>query len=211
MIVFVLIVLLIFGGGSVLSYMAYSSPSSSSLTTCNCTIPIPTPVSCTDNYPNGTDIGLTLFLPQNTPSSDYLCVKFYFYNVTAPITINTTQQINIYSPTSSGSLVNINSRFYVTANVSQISIGGPQSVNEGTEVAYRIFSNASTPSGTYEIGFSSGLYPKDIICAYGIYLYLQVGNTTNSVVGSSCHYVPVPQSNPGLVYTEFVGITNSSS
>ena len=90
-------------------------------------------------------------------------------------------------------------------------MGGPQSENEGAEVAYRIFSNASTPIGTYEIGFSSGLYPSDIICAYGIYITLQVGNTTNPIVESSCHYIPAPESNPGLVYTEFVGLTNSSS
>ncbi len=209
MIAFVAIVLLIFtGGGSLVSYL--TAPSPSPLTTCNCPLPTSTLSYCPSNYPNGADIGQTLFLGDSSPSNGFLCVKFYYYNSTAPDTIDTMKQIAIYSPTSSGTLDKANSLFSITADVSQFQIGGSGSENEGIQVAYRIFSNVSTPSRTYEIGFSSGLYPKNVICGYGIYIYLQVGNTTNSTVGSSCHYVPSPSSNPGLVYTEFVGITNSS-
>jgi len=120
------------------------------------------------------------------------------------------KQIAIYSPTSSGTLDKVNSLFSITAGVSQFQIGGSGLENEGVEVAYHIFSNASIPSGTYEIGFSSGLYPKDIICGWGIYIDLQVGNATNPIVMTSCHYIPAPENNTGVIYTEFVGITNSS-
>ncbi len=82
--------------------------------------------------------------------------------------------------------------------------------NEGFEVAYGIRSMGPVPSGTYEIALWSGFYPQDVICGYGIYVSLQVGNTTNPLVGSSCHYVPAPQDNQGLVYSEVIGVTNST-
>ena len=84
-------------------------------------------------------------------------------------------------------------------------------MNEGLEVTDNISPTDSTQSGTYAIALSSGLYPKDVICAYGIYINLQVGNATNAVGDSNCHYVPDPTDNPGLIYSEIVGVTNSTN
>jgi len=98
-----------------------------------------------------------------------------------------------------------------SANVSQIQMGGPQLENEGVMILYTIKSTSAASSETYEIGLSSGLYPKDIICGWGIYINLQVGNITNPTVVTSCHYVPPPENNPGLVYSEIFGLTNSTT
>jgi len=167
---------------------------------------------CPNNYPNGTDDGTTLFLSQSSASGVNLCVKYYYYNSTATATIQTLRQLTIYAPVLSNSsgLRNADSMFSISASASQFQIGGPQSENEGFEVDYRIITNGTIPSGTYEIGFSSALYPRDIICGWGIYLDLQVGNTTNATVGTTCHVAQNPENNPGLVYTEFVGLTNST-
>ncbi len=101
--------------------------------------------------------------------------------------------------------------FSISASIRQIQRSGSQMENEGTSVTYTIHSLGFAPSGIYEIGLSSGLYPSDIIFAYGIYVNLQVGNTPNTVVMSSCHNIPATETNPGLPYSEVVGITNSSS
>ncbi|MFI5420218.1 MAG: YncE family protein [Nitrososphaerales archaeon] len=165
---------------------------------------------CSTTFPNGTDIDTTVFLAPSSGSSASFCVKFYYYNSTSTDTIYPLDQMTIFSPTAGGTLRNANSSFAVSSNVSQFQIGGPKNVDEGLVVAYTISSTGSTPSGTYEIALSSGLFPMDVICAYGIYVDLQVGNSTNFTVGSSCHYVPSPTANPGLVYTEIVGVTNST-
>lgn len=82
--------------------------------------------------------------------------------------------------------------------------------NEGSLVVYTIRSTGSVPSGTYEIGLAGILYPQDIGCGNGIYATLQVGNKTNVEVVSSCHTDPSPQNNPGVIYSEIVGMTNST-
>ena len=172
-------------------------------------------VSCSTSYPNGTSIGsafgTALFLTQASGSSVNLCVRYFYYNSTATTTINTLDQLTVYAPVqSSGTLSNVNSSFSISASIPQVQIGGSQMANEGSIVIYTIRSTGSAPSGSYEIGLSSGLYPRDIICGFGIYVTLQVGNTTNTEVGTSCHYVPAPVDNPGLVYSEIVGMTNST-
>ncbi len=175
--------------------------------------PSPTAFSpnCSTSYFNGTDVVSTLFLSQKTGSSINLCVRFYYYNSTST-TILSLRQLTIYSVIpSNGSLGNASSLFSISATISKFQIGGPQSENEGFAVNYTISATRSTPSATYEVRLSSGLYPNYVICGWGIYLDLQVGNTTNPTVGTSCHYVPSPMNNPGLVYTEIVGKTNSSA
>ena len=168
--------------------------------------------SCSTSYFNGTDVVSTMFLNQNTGSSVNLCVRFYYYNSTSTDTILPLQRLTIYSVVpSNGTLSNSNSLFSISATTSQFQIGGPQSENEGFAVNYTISAPSSTPIGTYEIGLSSGLYPNYVICGYGIYVNLQVGNSTNLTVGTSCHYVPAPMDNPGLVYTEIIGKTNSTA
>ncbi|MHB8566609.1 MAG: hypothetical protein ACYC7D_07845 [Nitrososphaerales archaeon] len=168
-------------------------------------------VSCSTTYSNYTVNSASLYLSPNSGSTASLCVKYFYYNTTAPVTINALDQLTIYAPVqSSGTLSNVNLFFLISANLQRIQIGGPQLVNEGTTVIYTIRSIGSAPSATYEIGLSSGLYPRDIICGFGIYVTLQVGNTTNTEVGTSCHYVPAPVDNPGLVYSEIVGMTNST-
>ena len=166
-------------------------------------------ISCPNNYPNGTDVGVTVFLEHQPGSSASLCVRFYYYNSSAVETIDSLKQITIYSP-SLGNLNNVSSMFSITASIPEIQIGGAQMENEGFEIAYGIRSVGPVPSGTYEVALWSGFYPQDVICGDGIYIYLQVGNVTNPIVGSSCHYVPAPQDNQGLVYSEVIGVTNST-
>jgi hypothetical protein len=183
-----------------------SVPTETSLSNSN-----PLTFSCSTEYSNGTGVGMSLYLAKGSGSSVNLCVRFFYYNSSTTITINTLNQLTIYSPIqSSGTLVNANSSFSISASTPQVEIGGPLNENEGSLVVYTINSIDSAPSATYEIALSSGLYPKDIICAYGIYVALQVGNTTNPIVTSSCHYVPPPQDNPGLIYSEIIGLTNST-
>ena len=166
--------------------------------------------SCATTYSNGTS-GIKLYLPQIAGSSVNLCVRYFSYNPNGT-TIHTLDQLTIFAPVqSSGTLKNVNSSFSISASVPEIQIGGQTMANEGFLVTYTIKSTGSAPSGTYEIALSSGLYPDDEICGYGIYNTLQVGNVTDILVGTSCHYIPSPQDNPGLVYSEVVGITNSSS
>lgn len=169
-------------------------------------------ISCSTTFSNYTVNSASLYLNPNSGSTANLCVKYFYYNTTAPITINTLDQLTVFAPVQSlGTLKNVNSSFSISASIPQIQIGGPQLKNEGTLVTYAIKSTGSAPSGTYEIGLSSGLYPKDIICGWGIYINLQVGNITNPTVVTFCHYVPTPENNSGLLYSEIVGITNSTS
>jgi hypothetical protein len=171
-------------------------------------------IGCDVKYPNGADIhAATLFLEKNPYNIASLCVKFYYYNSSSTITIEPLNQMTIFMPKlgSATGIENVNSAFSISANVSEFQIGGPKNMNEGLAVTYNISPTGSTQSGSYAIALSSGLYPKDIICAYGIYINLQVGNTTNTVGGSSCHYVPDPADNPGLIYSEIDGVTNSTN
>jgi hypothetical protein len=190
------------------SYCSQSSTSSSSSNSNYSTLGVS---SCSETFSNGTSTGEDLYLAQLSGSTAKLCVRYFYYNTTLPISLNSLRQLTIYAPVqSSGTLRNADSSFLVSADVSQVQIGGPQQENEGVLVSYTIKSIGSAPSGTYEIALSSILYPKDIACGDGIYMTFQVGNATNPVVGTSCHYDPTPQSNPGVVYSEIVGITNST-
>jgi hypothetical protein len=167
--------------------------------------------SCLTTFSNGTNTGEDLYLAQLSGSTAKLCVRYFYYNTSAPITLDSLGQLTVYAPVqSSGTLRNADSSFQVSADMSQIQIGGPQQENEGALVSYTIKSIGSAPSGTYEIALSSRLYPQDIACGDGIYMTLQIGNATNPVVGTSCHYDPAPQNNPGVVYSEIAGITNST-
>jgi hypothetical protein len=173
-----------------------------------------TAISCSKSYQNGTDVGVAFSLPQKSDATATLCVRFYYFNSTSPIVINASRQFTIYSPllrnVTNGELFNLTSSFLVTPSIASFLIGGPQNENEGFEVNYTVQPIVPVPSGTYEIALWSGFYPQNVICGYGIYVYLQFGNLTNPIIGSSCHYVPAPNGNPGLVYTEVVGVTNST-
>jgi hypothetical protein len=190
---------------------SYCSQSSTSFSSSNSSYSTLGASSCSKTFSNGTGTGEDLYLAQLSGSTAKLCVRYFYYNTTAPITLNSLSQLTIYAPVqSSGTLRNADSSFLLSANASQVLIGGPQQENEGVLVSYTIKSIGSAPSGTYEIALSSILYPQDIACGDGKYMTLQVGNVTNPVVGTSCHYDPAPQSNPGVVYSEIVGITNST-
>ena len=153
-----------------------------------------------------------MYLNPNSGSIANLCVKYFYYNATAAITINALDQLTIYRPvlSSSSTISNANSLFSISVNIQKIQIGGPRLLDEGSLVVYTIRSTGSAPSGTYEIGLPGILYPQDIGCGNGIYATLQIGNTTNPEVVSSCHVDPAPQNNPGVIYSEIVGMTNST-
>jgi hypothetical protein len=110
----------------------------------------------------------------------------------------------------SSNIRNVTSLFPISASVAQIQIGGPQNENEGYEVIYTIHSTGSVQSGTYELALDGAIYTSANVdaCGYGIYYELQVGGTTNPIVGTGCHVMVPPQDDPYVVYFEPFGNWN---
>jgi hypothetical protein len=113
----------------------------------------------------------------------------------------------------------------IRSSTDVLQIGGPQVLNEGTDVNYSISLansfDADLLTGTYYVSFDGILYPQWINCGDGIYLDLVVGNATASS-GASCFNVlsNVSQFNvkmnlygflDGYRFVETTGETNDSS
>jgi hypothetical protein len=149
------------------------------------------------------------YLGQTFGSCVDLRVRLFYYNTASTKSINTLEEITVYAPVlgESSSIRNVTSLFPISASVAQIQIGGPQNESEGIEVTYTIHSTGSVQSGTYEIALDGVIYTSTNIdaCGDGIYSGLQVGHTTNALVGTTCHVMPPPQDEPYAVYYEPVG------
>lgn len=92
-----------------------------------------------------------------------VCLQVYYYDPTAPTTINVTSALSIEAlqyiangSTSYPRSFNGASNFTVAASQSQLIIGGPNNENEGTTIVYAITAKSGA-SGTYQLGFLS--YP----------------------------------------------------
>ena len=88
-----------------------------------------------------------------------ICLQYYYYNTTAPLTLNLTggPAIQALQYIQNGSesyprTFNGASNFTVMASQNQLVIGGPSSENEGVTVAFAIVAKAGA-SGTYQLSF----------------------------------------------------------
>ena len=116
-------------------------------------------------------------------SSFQVCVDYYYYNSSSVISFNPQSKLSIltyYSvPDSNATRIVTANTFSVSATSGyltdgQIQLGGPNAVNEGTEVTYTISTTSSTKSGIYFISLDALLYPQSIACES--VLELVVGN-----------------------------------
>jgi PQQ-like domain len=179
-----------------------------------------------------------------TTSPALLCIKLYYYSAT-PLTVNLTAALSIqalqyiangsinYPRSFSGA-----SNFTVTASQSQLTMGGPNSENEGATIAYGVTAKSGS-SGTYWLSFfeSSGLsayvldpqepmscaFDGELVAGSGQPDYTQGFNgcityTTTNQSGSTTSSTPsaptvpgIPYSlTPGNIYFEIVGVASST-
>ena len=94
-----------------------------------------------------------------TDTAAVICLQYYYYNTTAPLTLNLTggPAIQALQYIQNGSesyprTFNGASNFTVMASQNQLVIGGPSSENEGVTVAFAIVAKAGA-SGTYQLSF----------------------------------------------------------
>lgn len=164
-----------------------------------------------------------------TSSPAIICVQFYYYNSTGPLTLDLTNGLSIRAgtlPPFDGA-----SNFTVTASQDQLVIGGPTDSNEGTVVAFGVTAQLGA-SGTYQLGLFSngsneynlgsqspdtcGSYGQlvagdgqpDYVYQYGHCLTYATVNTTYSP-SYTLPGVPYPLL-PGDIYFRVVGVTNST-
>jgi hypothetical protein len=78
-----------------------------------------------------------------------LCVKLYYFNSSAPLTLNLSNTISISQSTNPVALGG-NSNFTVGVSQDQLVLGGPLNENEGTVVAYSLTSKPGV-NGTYSL------------------------------------------------------------
>jgi hypothetical protein len=179
------------------------------------------------------------------------CVQFYYYNAffgynaSSPIMLNVSNALTIQAVQDISSdgvvypqLFDGASNFTLTASQSQLVIGGPTNVNEGTMVAYALEANSGA-SGTYQLGFfssasfSSWLLGPQAPESCGYYGELVAGNgqpnyaqnlggcltyptsylSSSVSSGISSYYtlpgIPYPLL-VGNLYFRIVGVTNST-
>jgi hypothetical protein len=111
---------------------------------------------CPNNYPNGADTSHVISIQEN--STAYICVRYYYYNLNSTMSLNTLSIFGLDA-------YNFNpaSNFTISAFPNEISLGGPQALNEGASVLYSIHTNSNS-SGTYNLGIEADIYPSFIIC-----------------------------------------------
>jgi len=91
-----------------------------------------------------------LFAGPSTPA--LLCIRVYYYNVNATLTLNVSKTLGISAR--SPRIFDGASNFTVVTSQNQLVVGGPNNENEGAVMAYAITAKPGA-SGTYEILFSA--------------------------------------------------------
>jgi hypothetical protein len=175
--------------------------------------------SCPNNYPHGIDPADAPTINVSENSTAVLCVRFYYYNPNSTMQIIAGNVFGIagyrqFNSTFSDGF-DSSSNFTIATSSANISLGGPQNLNEGILVEYSIHANLNS-NGTYNYGFQATYYP--ILGTCNGFGPLVVGNgSPNYNVGfGSC---TTPLTNPlnsegfvnGILFVDVVGITNSSS
>ena len=178
-------------------------------------------VPCSSLYPDGT-------APPNAPlifarqdSTVSICVRYFYYNFTSPVTFNTTALLTvgisrpILVATSYGAGPRPEVNFSVSSFPSELTLGGNSNLNEGALVFYSIGTGA-TSNGTYGLNLGAWLHPTLPACAGFTRLivsnpapnYVSFGSCTASMSGS----YPL---NPygfvdGFLTAKVVGMSNST-
>jgi hypothetical protein len=153
-----------------------------------------------------------------------ICVRYYYYNETIPLQLNTSSLVKIFGwnlnssslSSSKSSLFIVNSEFTISAQPPNILIGGPENENEGVEVNYTMTANAGA-SGTYDVSVGQFLLPGGIGCS-GQFL-IASGTGLPNYGGYShtlmCAMLPTNNSSfpyaPGFLLVQIIGATNSSA
>lgn len=149
----------------------------------------------------------------NENSNLILCVRFYYYSSSSPISVAPTDQLSIGAYSGGGILTSppnsTMSNFTVTAQPSNFSIGGSSNENEGILVEYDIHSLANS-NGSYILNLG-WLAPQirncwsefELIVGNGTpnyYAYSTCQTFTESGTGSSSSNYP-----SGILFAEVVG------
>lgn len=151
-------------------------------------------------------------LQSNSQSPALLCVDFYYYNQTSPITLNTFSQINILGmrsyPNGTGAMFNANSNFTITSSSPSITIGGPSNQNEGTAVTYSIAPKDGT-NGMFALNIG-WLLPGKTSCNEEFVLVAGSGSPNYTYAGL-CSDISGGSAYPaGYIFAEITGVTNST-
>jgi hypothetical protein len=176
-------------------------------------------VTCPNNFPNGIDPQDNQALGLRENSTGFICVKYYFYNASSTMTINTSSLlgINSYSAEINSTMVNYDFglNFSVASYPSELTLGGPQNLNEGAQVVYVIHANSNS-NGTYSLGLLATLYPSFLLC--NGFMEVVVGNGSPDYLGQGSCTAALTNSYPlnsegfvnNFLTAEVIGITNSS-
>jgi hypothetical protein len=160
-----------------------------------------------------------------------ICIQLYYYNSTAPLTLNLTSAIQIeaqqyISSTSGGPLYsrsfNGASNFTIISSQNQLVIGGPSNESEGVFVAYAITAKPGA-SGAYQIGFDAWFLGSQMASSCNSYGELAAGSGKPDYIGAgylNCTTTPatsgyysvsgIPYPVLSGLYFRTVGITNST-
>ena len=122
----------------------------------------------------------------STNQAAVVCLQLYYYNSTAPLTLDVSQALSILGsqPILNGTTARSfsgASNFTVTPSQNQLVIGGPNNENEGAVVAYAITARTGA-SGSYWLSFLKSSGPSSysissgdpVSCGY--YGVLMAGN-----------------------------------
>ena len=157
----------------------------------------------------------TVALHVGVNSPGLLCVRFYYYNRTAPITFDPLKRLYIEGwhgqvPNGVGYSIDVTGNFTISAKPATLTIGGPSNESEGALVVYSIAGKTGT-DGTYNLNlgwigprFLNCGHEFDIIVGKGTPDYSFNAGCITSLTWSS---FPYPE---GYVVAEVVEMTNAS-
>ena len=175
--------------------------------------------NCPNNYSNGVDPADAPSINVQENSAAYLCVRYYYYNPNSTMQIIASDVFGIagyrqFNSTFSNGF-DASSNFTIAASSANITLGGPQNLNEGILVQYAIQANPNS-NGTYNYGFQATDYPTLETCNGLGPLIVGNGAPNYNVGFGSC---AAPLTNPrnaegfvnGVLFVEVVGAKNSTS
>ena len=144
-----------------------------------------------------------------------LCLQVYDYNYTSPYTLNVSRALDIEALKypSNSQLVAFGgaANFTVIASPEELVIGGPNSENEGTVIAYALTAKPGA-SGSYELNFPSFAYTYPSLEYCGYYGEIVTGNGEPSYLNtgfSGCiGYTISFATGPGTNSTKYTIIDN---
>ncbi len=168
----------------------------------------------------------TLVAGSTTPT--ILCMQLYYFNPTTSVTLNPLDELSIlalqYIPNGSVSYprsFNGAPNFTVGVSQTQLVLGGPNNLNEGTTIAYS-FEASPGASGTYQLGLSYWRLTSNepVSCGYfgalvagdGKPNYSDIDHCITTGISGSPPIPGIPYATAdNFIYFRLVGITNSTA